>query len=67
MSREKMSGVVQKMKRMINSKLTQKGAIRSNPLPGSPPANLVVVRLGMTYDENWRMEPFLINILEAIR
>jgi CubicO group peptidase (beta-lactamase class C family) len=32
-----------------------------------PSRKLVVVRLGMTYDDNWGLEPCLKNILEAIR
>ena len=30
-------------------------------------ANSLVVRLGMTYDENWGMELFIKNVLDAIR
>jgi CubicO group peptidase (beta-lactamase class C family) len=32
-----------------------------------PSRKLVVVRLGMTYDENWGMELFIKNVLDAIR
>ena len=32
-----------------------------------PSRKLVVVRLGMTYDENWGMEPFIKSVLDAIR
>jgi CubicO group peptidase (beta-lactamase class C family) len=32
-----------------------------------PSRKLVIVRLGMTYDDQWRMEPFIKNILEAIK
>lgn len=31
-----------------------------------PSRKLVVVRLGMTYDENWGMELFIKNVLDAI-
>ncbi|MBN1383058.1 MAG: serine hydrolase [Deltaproteobacteria bacterium] len=32
----------------------------------SPSRNMVVVRLGMTYDENWGLEAFIKSILEAV-
>jgi CubicO group peptidase (beta-lactamase class C family) len=32
-----------------------------------PSRKLVVVRLGMTYDENWGMELFIKNVLDSIR
>lgn len=32
-----------------------------------PSRKLVIVRLGMTYDENWGLEPFIKTILEAIQ
>jgi CubicO group peptidase (beta-lactamase class C family) len=32
-----------------------------------PSRKLVIVRLGMTYDDNWGMEVFVKNVLDAIR
>jgi CubicO group peptidase (beta-lactamase class C family) len=32
-----------------------------------PSRKLLVVRLGMTYDDNWGMEPFIKKVLDAIR